>query len=184
PGAKRAVVASSFGNMLENYDNVIYAYMAVWIGQLFFPSNGGGVGLLAPFATLALGFLARPVGTLVFGHVGDRAGRKTALVVSVAMMGISTVALGLLPTYETVGIFAPILLVVCRLIQGFSVAGEFAGSATMLVEYAPKQKRGLFGSFNQVSTALGFLLGSLTAATVNLVFSDQQMLDWAWRVPF
>lgn len=183
-GAKRAVIASSFGNMLENYDNVIYAYMAVWISQLFFPADGGGIGLLATFATFAVGFLARPVGTLVFGHLGDRAGRKTALVVSVALMGVSTVALGLLPTFETAGILAPILLVICRLVQGFSVAGEFAGSATMLVEYAPKQKRGLYGSFNQVSTALGFLLGSLTAAAVNLIFNDQQMLEWAWRIPF
>ncbi|WP_199183311.1 MFS transporter [Cryobacterium sp. Y82] len=180
----RAVVAGSFGNLMENYDNLVYAYSAFWISQLFFPAAEGASGILLTFAVFAVGFFARPLGTLFFGHYGDKAGRKAALVVSVALMGVTTVLMGFLPTYSSIGIAAPILLVVLRLLQGFAVAGEWAGSAAMLVEYAPANRRGFFGSFNQVSTGAGFLLAAAVVTLNASIFDEATMLEWAWRVPF
>jgi MHS family proline/betaine transporter-like MFS transporter len=180
----RAVVAGSFGNLMEMYDNLIYAYSAVWLAKLFFPTAEGITGILATFAVFAIGFFARPVGTLVFGHLGDTVGRKNTLILSVILMGAATVLTGLLPTYATIGVVAPLLLVTLRLIQGFAVAGEWAGSVALLVEYAPPRKRGFFGSFNQVSTAAGFLLASGVVALNSLFFDERAMLEFGWRVPF
>lgn len=180
----RAVIAGSFGNLMENYDNLVYAYSAFWISQLFFPAAEGASGVLLTFAVFAVGFFARPLGTVVFGHYGDKAGRKAALVASVALMGVTTVLMGLLPTYSSIGIAAPILLVVLRLLQGFAVAGEWSGSAAMLVEYAPHNKRGFFGSFNQVSTGAGFLLAAAVVTLNSAIFDKETMLAWGWRVPF
>jgi MHS family proline/betaine transporter-like MFS transporter len=180
----RAVVAGSFGNLMEMYDNLIYAYSAVWLAQLFFPTAEGITGILATFAVFAIGFFARPLGTLVFGHLGDTVGRKNTLILSVVLMGAATVLIGLLPTYATIGIVAPLLLVMLRLVQGFAVAGEWAGSVALLVEYAPPRKRGFFGSFNQVSTAAGFLLASGVVALNSLFFDERMMLEFGWRVPF
>jgi MHS family proline/betaine transporter-like MFS transporter len=180
----RAVIAGSFGNLMENYDNLVYAYSAFWISQLFFPAAEGASGVLLTFAVFAVGFFARPLGTVVFGHYGDKAGRKAALVVSVALMGVTTVLMGLLPTYSSIGMAAPVLLVVLRLLQGFAVAGEWAGSAAMLVEYAPDNRRGFFGSFNQVSTGAGFLLAAAVVTLNSLIFDEETMLAWGWRVPF
>ena len=132
----------------------------------------------------AVGFLMRPLGAITFGHVGDKFGRRIALVVSVLLMGAATTLIGLLPTYESIGVLAPLLLVILRMVQGFSVAGEWTGSAAFLVEYAPERRRGFFGSFNQVSTAGGFLLASGVVALNNTIFTEQQVTDWAWRVPF
>jgi MFS transporter, MHS family, proline/betaine transporter len=185
PGAaRRRVLAGSVGNLMENYDNLIYAYTASTLSVLFFPTGDAVNGLLATFATFAVGFLARPIGTLWFGHIGDRHGRKRALVISVVMMGAATTAIGLMPTYETIGALAPVLLVLIRLVQGFSVAGEWAGSASMLVESAPAHRRGFFGSFNQVSTAGGFLLAAAVIAANTALFSDEAFLAYGWRVPF
>ncbi|MEV4168528.1 MFS transporter [Nonomuraea sp. NPDC049709] len=180
----RAVVAGSFGNVMENYDNLVYAYTAATLGKLFFPESDGIVGTLYTFAVFAVGFLMRPLGAITFGHVGDKFGRRIALVVSVLLMGAATTLIGLLPTYESIGVLAPLLLVILRMVQGFSVAGEWAGSAAFLVEYAPERRRGFFGSFNQVSTAGGFLLASGVVALNNTIFTEQQVTDWAWRVPF
>jgi MHS family proline/betaine transporter-like MFS transporter len=183
-GAVRAVVAGSFGNIMENYDNLIYAYSAATLGRLFFPESSALAGTLYSFAVFAVGFLVRPLGAIAFGHVGDKLGRRTALVASVTMMGAATTIIGLLPTYAAIGIAAPILLVLMRLVQGFSVAGEWAGSAAFLVEYAPANRRGFFGSFNQVSTAAGFLLASGVVALNSTIFTEQQVDAWAWRIPF
>lgn len=180
----RAVVAGSFGNVMENYDNLVYAYTATTLGQLFFPESNALVGTLYTFAVFAVGFIMRPLGAITFGHVGDKFGRRIALVVSVLMMGASTVLIGLLPTYGTIGVLAPVLLVILRMVQGFSVAGEWAGSAAFLVEYAPERRRGFFGSFNQVSTAAGFLLASGVVALNTTIFTEQQVSAWAWRIPF
>lgn len=180
----RAVVAGTFGNLMEQYDNLIYAYSAATLSVLFFPSQTPVAGLLSTFAVFAVGFLARPVGTLVFGHFGDKAGRKKTLIASVIIMGLATVGLGFLPTFEQIGVLAPILLVVLRLVQGFAVAGEWTGSTALLVEYAPPNRRGLFGSFNQISTAGGFLLASGVVALNSVFFSQEEMLAYAWRIPF
>lgn len=184
PGAAKAVFASSFGNLMESYDNLVYGYLAVYIGFNFFPSENGTVSLLATFATFAVGFIARPIGTLVFGHIGDKHGRKAALLLSVIGMGIVTTLVGLLPTYNTIGVAAAGLLILLRMCQGIAVAGEWAGSAALLVEYAPKRLRGLFGSFNQVSTAGGFLLAAAIVTGITTILSDEQMYAWGWRVPF
>jgi MHS family proline/betaine transporter-like MFS transporter len=180
----RAVVAGSFGNVMEQYDNLVYGYSAVTIGQLFFPTSSELAGILYSFAVFGVGFLIRPLGAMAFGHYGDRVGRRAALVVGVTMMGLATFAVGLLPTYASIGVLAPVLLVLMRVIQGFSVAGEWAGSAALLVEYAPARRRGLFGSFNQVSTALGFLLAAAVVAGNNALFTTEQIQAGAWRIPF
>lgn len=182
--AARALLAGSFGNVMEQYDNLVYAYSALTLGQLFFPQSSDLAGALYSFAVFGVGFLVRPLGALTFGHFGDKFGRRTTLVVGVMMMGIATTLIGVLPTYATVGVAAPVLLVLMRVLQGFSVAGEWAGSAALLVEYAPSGRRGFFGSFNQVSTAAGFLLAAAVVALNSAVFTAEQVDTWAWRVPF
>lgn len=180
----RAVLAGSFGNLMEQYDNLVYAYSAATLGAVFFPNDNAVVGLLSTFAVFAIGFIARPIGTLVFGHFGDKVGRKKVLIASVVLMGLATAGLGVLPTFEQVGVLAPTLLVLLRLVQGFAVAGEWTGSTAMLVEYAPASRRGLFGSFNQVTTAGGFLLAAAVVATNALVFGEEAVAEYAWRFPF
>lgn len=183
-GAYKAIVASSIGNLMENYDNLIYGYLAVFIGFNFFPSDDPATSLLATFATFAVGFVARPIGTLVFGHIGDRYGRKPALLISVFGMAAVTILIGILPTYDTIGVVAAVLLVALRMCQGMAVAGEWAGSAALLVEYAPKHLRGFYGSFNQVSTAAGFLSAAAVVTGITTILTEEQMYEWGWRVPF
>ena len=183
-GAKRAILASSFGNLMESYDNLVYGYLAIYIGMNFFPTEDATTSLLATFATFAVGFIARPIGTLIFGHIGDRHGRKAALILSVVGMATVTTMVGLLPTYETIGVAAAALLVLLRMCQGIAMAGEWAGSAALLIEYAPANRRGFYGSFNQVSTAAGFLLAAGVVALVTTLASEDQLVAWAWRIPF
>lgn len=183
-GAKRAILASSFGNLMESYDNLVYGYLAVYIGLNFFPTENPTTSLLATFATFAVGFIARPIGTLIFGHIGDRYGRKSALILSVVGMAAVTTIVGLLPTYETIGAAAAVLLVLLRMCQGIAVAGEWAGSAALLIEYAPANRRGFYGSFNQVSTAGGFVLAAGVVALVSSLATEDQLAAWAWRIPF
>ncbi|HET7357241.1 MAG TPA: MFS transporter [Nocardioidaceae bacterium] len=180
----RAVVAGGIGNVLEQYDNLIYAYSAALLGQLFFSTGDAISNLLATFGVFAVGFLMRPLGALFFGNLGDRFGRRRALVLSVTLMAVCTTAIGVLPTYASIGVWATLLLVVLRLLQGFSVGGEWAGSTAFIVEYAPEAKRGLYGSFQQVSTAVGFLLAAGVSAAMSSGFSEDERLAWAWRVPF
>ncbi|WP_084210645.1 MFS transporter [Pseudonocardia acaciae] len=179
----RAVFAGSVGNLLEQYDNLVYAYSAVYLSAQFF-AGGSFSALLSTFAVFAVGFFARPLGTVVFGHIGDKAGRRPALLASVILMGAATVLIGLLPGHQTIGAAAPVLLVLLRLFQGFAVAGEWAGSATMLVEFAGPGTRGRYGSLNQVSTAAGFLLAAAVVALNSLFWTDQGMAELGWRVPF
>ncbi|WP_330280433.1 MULTISPECIES: MFS transporter [unclassified Streptomyces] len=180
----RAVVSGSIGNLLEQYDNLVYAYSTVYLSAAFFSSGGSVSSLLSTFAVFAVGFLARPLGTVFFGHIGDKMGRRPALLASVILMGAATVLIGLLPGYRTIGVAAPVLLVVLRLFQGFAVAGEWAGSAAMLVEYATPRARGRYGSLNQVSTAAGFLVAAGVVALNSLFWSEQGMREFGWRVPF
>jgi len=180
----RHVSAGCVGNVLEWYDFAIYGYLAAAIGRQFFPATDPTASLLAAFAVFAVGFLMRPVGGVLIGHIGDRHGRRMALLVSVAGMAVPTVLIGLLPTYASIGLAAPVILIVLRMIQGIAVGGEYVGSMVFLVEAAPAGRRGLFGAFAGVGTVLGILIGS-AAATLLTALADPAVVEaWAWRVPF
>ena len=180
----RAVVAGVIGNVLEWFDFGVYAYFVPVISQLFFPANDKLSSLLLTFAVFGVGFVMRPVGSILFGIYGDRFGRRKALSAVIFLMAFSTLAIGLLPTHQQVGVLAPILLVVIRLLQGLSAGGEWGGSTAYLVEYAPEGRRGYIGSWQQVSVGGGFLLGSLSAAFINEVMSHDAVMSWGWRIPF
>jgi MHS family proline/betaine transporter-like MFS transporter len=181
---RRAVSAAVIGNVLEWYDFAVYAYVAVYIAKNFFPQGDPTTGLLATFLTYGLGFLARPLGGIILGRVGDTHGRKTALLITIALMAIGTVLIGILPTYASIGIAAPLLLVVARLLQGFSAGGEWGSSTAYIVEWAPQDQRGFYGSFQQTSVVMGLLLGSGIAALFATILTTEQMDGWGWRIPF
>ncbi|MFW7354606.1 MAG: MFS transporter [Brucella sp.] len=180
----RAVSAAVVGNILEWYDFAIYGYVATIIARNFFPSGDDVTALLATFATFGIGFVARPLGGIIVGRMGDTVGRKAALLLTIFLMAVGTVGIGLIPGYETIGILAPILLVLCRLMQGFAAGGEWGGATAFIVEWAPKNRRGFFGSFQQASVAGGLLLGSAIAALFSSILSVEQMESWGWRIPF
>ncbi|MBA4494324.1 MFS transporter [Paenactinomyces guangxiensis] len=182
--AKKAVIAGTFGNIMEWYDWAIYGYFAPVIGQLFFPATDALASLLLSFAVFAVGFIMRPLGALFFGPYSDRVGRKKALSLAVILMGISTFVMGILPTYEQIGILAPILLVIARLVQGLSAGGEWGSGTSFIVEYAPESKRGFYGSWQQFSTGAGLLVGSVVATVFTTIFSPQELSAWGWRIPF
>ena len=181
---RTAILAGIIGNVLEWYDFAVYGYFVPVISQLFFPNQTPLVSLLLTFSVFGVGFVMRPVGSVIFGQYGDRHGRKQALSAVIFLMAASTFAVGLLPTYASVGVLAPLLLVVARLAQGLSGGGEWGGAAAYLVEYALPGQRGLTGSWQQVSVGCGFLLGSLTAALLTTWISPADMLAWGWRIPF
>ena len=181
---RRAVSAAVIGNVLEWYDFSVYAFVAVILARKFFPQGDEVTALLSTFLAYGLGFVARPLGGIVLGRVGDTHGRKTALLITIALMAIGTVLVGILPTYAAIGIAAPLLLVLARLMQGFSAGGEWGSSTAYIVEWAPSDKRGFYGSFQQMSVVAGLLLGSAVAALFNTVFTPEQMNDWGWRIPF
>lgn len=180
------VVAGCVGNVLEWYDFALYGFFAPIIAKLFFPSDDQLSGLLATFGIFAVGFLMRPIGSLLFGFLGDKLGRKKALEISVVMMAIPTTLIGLLPTYESVGILAPILLTIIRLIQGISVGGEFTGSISYVVEHAPYPpgRRGFYSSWTVFSLLGGILLGSAVASVFTEFLTNEQMQSFGWRIPF
>src|SRR6516162_3237333 len=181
---RKAITAGVIGNVLEWYDFGVYGYLVPTISQLFFPSGDPVVSLLSTFAVFGVGFVMRPVGSIVFGIYGDRHGRRKALSAVIFLMAVSTLAIGLLPTYDQVGIAAPILLMVARLVQGLSAGGEWGGSTAYIVEYAPEGRRGFIGSWQQVSVGCGFLLGSLAGTVLSFALSPEALTSWGWRVPF
>ncbi|WP_255953067.1 MFS transporter [Streptomyces odontomachi] len=181
---RRAVKAAALGNAMEWFDFGIYSYLAVTIGHVFFPSGNGTVQLLSSFATFAVSFLVRPIGGMVFGPMGDRIGRKKVLALTMIMMAIGTFAIGLIPSYESIGFFSPALLILFRLIQGFSTGGEYGGASTFIAEYAPDRKRGWYGSFLEFGTLAGYVGASGIVLVLTLLLSSDQMEAWAWRVPF
>ncbi|MEJ0076323.1 MAG: MFS transporter [Alphaproteobacteria bacterium] len=181
---RRAVSAAVIGNVLEWYDFSVYAFVAVIIARKFFPQGDEVTALLSTFLAYGLGFVARPLGGIILGRVGDTHGRKTALLITIALMAIGTVLVGILPTYAAIGIAAPMLLVLARLMQGFSAGGEWGSSTAYIVEWAPQDQRGFYGSFQQLSVVAGLLLGSAIAALMNTVLSPEQMDAWGWRIPF
>src|SRR5438067_339122 len=180
---RKAITAGVIGNVLEWYDFGVYGYLVPTISALFFPGGDPTVSLLQTFAVFGVGFVMRPVGSILFGIYGDKHGRRKALSAVIFVMAIATFAMGLLPTYAQAGVLAPALLVVVRLFQGLSVGGEFGGSTAYIVEFAPPSRRGFFGSFQLVGVAGGFLLGSLTAALFIGSLSDADRLAWGWRPP-
>jgi len=181
---RKAKTAGIVGNVVECYDFALYGYIAVIIGKLFFPNDNPTASLLASYAVFAAGFLMRPLGAFVFGWFGDTVGRGRTMLFSVAMMAFPTIALGLLPDYQTIGLAAPVLLVVIRLVQGISVGGEFSSSVTYMVETAPDDARGRAGSWANVGSMAGMLLGSAAAAAVTTLLSTEALESWGWRLPF
>lgn len=186
PAAMRRVVIASFaGALLEWYDFFIFGTASgLVLGRLFFASADPLVDTTAAFATFGVGFLARPLGGIVFGHYGDRVGRKTTLVVTLLITGLSTFLIGVLPTFSQAGIAAPILLVALRLIQGFGLGGEYGGAALLTIESAPPARRGFLGSLPQTAASAGIMLATGVFALCNILIPEDQFLVWGWRVPF
>ncbi len=180
----KSVLAGIIGNVMEWYDFALYGFMATIIARLFFPNESQVASLIATYGIFAAGFIMRPVGAVFFGRLGDKIGRSRTMLISVIMMVIPTFCLGLLPTYEKIGILAPILLIIIRLIQGVSVGGEFSSSATFLVETSPKNQRGRSGSWANFGSTLGVLLGSGMATLTISLFDDPVLMAWGWRLPF
>lgn len=184
---RRAVIAAAFGNVVEWFDFVAYGLLATIIADHFFTGAGGDGGalpLLLTFATFGVGFLARPVGGFVIGRFADKRGRKPALILSIAAMGVSTGMIAVIPDYAAIGIAAPLLLVLARLGQGFAAGGEWGGAASFLVEWAPTTRRGLFGSFHITTIFVGTVLGSALIAALSSALGTEVMADWGFRLPF
>lgn len=184
PKVRRAVTAAALGNTMEWFDFGVYAYLAGTLGKVFFPSSSPGAQVVSTFATFAAAFVVRPLGGLVFGPLGDRVGRQKVLALTMIMMAASTFAVGFLPTYAAVGFAAPLLLLVCRLVQGFSTGGEYAGATTYIAEYAPDKRRGFLGSWLDFGTFVGYSLGSGLVTVLTLTLGTDGLTDWGWRIPF
>ena len=182
---RRILVASLIGTTIEFFDFYIYATAAVLVfPKLFFPSSSPTAATLASFATFALAFIARPIGAALFGHFGDRKGRKATLVAALMTMGPSTVAIGLLPSYHSIGVLAPLLLCIFRFGQGLGLGGEWGGAVLLATENAPEGKKAWYGMFPQLGAPIGFLVSSGTFLLLSKTLSDQQFLDFGWRIPF
>jgi len=182
--AVRTALAGLIGNVLEWFDFAVYGYFAGDIGKQFFPKSDETAQLLATYGVFALGFAARPIGSIVLGMVGDRIGRRALLTLSIALMGGATLAIGLIPGYATLGVAAPLLLLLMRMVQGFSLGGEFTGSMVYTTELASPMMRGLVSSSTAAGTTLGFILGSASALTVSAAMSKEDAAEWGWRIPF
>jgi MHS family proline/betaine transporter-like MFS transporter len=181
---RRVLSAGVIGNVLEWYDFAVYGFFAPILAEQFFPADNHMVSLLAAFGAFAVGFLMRPVGAVLFGHIGDRYGRARALLISVAMMAVPTVAMGLLPTYATIGVAASILIVVLRMFQGMAVGGEFTSSIVFLAEHAPPRRRGFFSAWAMFGATTGTMLGAAAGAMLSAMLSPEALSAWGWRAAF
>lgn len=183
---RRALVAGSVGNFIEWYEFGVYGFFATIIASNFFSADGSGdlESLIKTYASFALAFFFRPVGAALFGRLGDRIGRRPTLVIVLLLMSAATTLIGVLPTYESVGILAPLLLTVLRILQGLSAGGEFGGAVSVMTEFAPPGRRGLYGSWQSFTVALGLLAGAGIAALLATVLDPSQLGDWGWRIPF
>ncbi len=181
---QRIIAAGIIGNVIEYYDFALIGFLAVMMGQLFFPSSDPFLSLLGSFGAFAAGMVMRPIGALIFGHIGDRIGRRTALMSSLVLMALPTFLIGFLPTYAQIGIMAPILLVALRMIQGLSVGGEYASSIVYLVEQSSPSRQNLYGSFVSVGAKIGMALGSGFCGFLLWYLGSDAMGEWGWRIPF
>jgi len=181
---RKVAMAACFGTFLEWYDFLTFATLAVVFGPLFFPSNDPNSGLLASLATFGVGMVVRPIGAAIFGSVGDRIGRKPVFIITIMLMGIATVCVGLLPTYAQIGIWAPVLLVSLRLLQGLSAGGEIGGGAVYLTEHAGEENRGFKTSFLQLMGPLGIMVSTLQITLLQHWLTPKEFISWGWRVPF
>jgi MHS family proline/betaine transporter-like MFS transporter len=182
--ARKAAIGGAVGNFVEWFDFGVYGYMAPIIATLFFPPGDRTAALLGTFAVFAVAFFMRPVGGFVFGHFGDKVGRRNTLAVAILLMAGATFAIGILPTYAAIGVAAPALLVLCRLAQGFAVGGEYMGAASFVVEYAPERRRGFYASFVSASLFAGSLCGVVLATVLTVTLGEAAMGSWGWRIPF
>lgn len=181
---RKVVISGMLGNGLEWYDYALYGHMAIVFSKLFFPTGDASKNLILTLLIFASGFLSRPLGAIVFGRIGDKYGRKRALTLSMMMMAIPTGCIGLLPTYESIGMAAPILLTVIRIVQGLSLGGAYSGSISYVVEHAAPEQRASVGSVIKLSLVIGFLCGSLVSTIVASLLSEEQFFSWGWRLPF
>ncbi|MFJ2477573.1 glycine betaine/L-proline transporter ProP [Streptomyces sp. NPDC087659] len=181
---KRAVKAAALGNAMEWFDFGVYSYLAVTLGKVFFPTGNPTAQLLSTFGAFAAAFLVRPLGGMVFGPLGDRVGRRKVLALTMIMMAAGTFAIGLIPSYAAIGVAAPVLLLVARLVQGFSTGGEYAGATTFIAEYAPDRRRGFFGSWLEFGTLAGYIAGAGLVTLMTALLSSDDLLSWGWRLPF
>ncbi|MFB6771482.1 glycine betaine/L-proline transporter ProP [Streptomyces sp. NPDC056337] len=181
---RRAVKAAALGNAMEWFDFGVYSYIAVTLGKVFFPSGNPTAQLLSTFGAFAAAFLVRPLGGMVFGPLGDRVGRQKVLALTMILMAAGTFAIGLIPSYATIGVWAPVLLLAARLVQGFSTGGEYAGASTFIAEYAPDKRRGFLGSWLEFGTLAGYIGGAGLVTLMTALLSDGDLTSWGWRIPF
>ncbi|MFE3002884.1 MFS transporter [Nocardia sp. NPDC059246] len=181
---RKVLVAAGIGNFVEWYDSGLYALFATTIATVFFPKSDPTAALMSTFAIFALGYVTRPLGGVVFGHLGDRYGRRFTLLLSVMLMSAGTVAMGMLPSYAQIGIAAPVLLVLCRLVQSFSAGGEYTGSNIFVIEHAPSGRRGLYASISPAVSYTPVVVGVLVAEVMTSTTTPEQLTAWGWRVPF
>lgn len=182
---RRALAGSAVGSAVEWYDYFLYGTMsAIVFGPLFFPADDPVSSQMIALASFALAFAIRPIGGIIFSHIGDRIGRKKTLVITLAIMGVATVAIGLMPTYAQIGVWAPIILTLLRLLQGLALGGEWGGGLLMAVEYSPRKKRGFYGAVPQIGALVGLALGNLAASATSTIFGEEDFLSFGWRIPF
>ena len=182
--SKNLMLGCFIGNALEWFDFAIYGYLASVLGQLFFPNLDPYTALLSSYGVFAAAFIMRPMGGILFGHLGDKWGRKKALLWSLGGMAIPTATMGFLPIYDDIGVLAPVCLVVCRLLQGLSLGGEFSGSIILLAEHAPPNRKGFFSTWADMGSSIGMIAASLTILLLNAFLSEADLLSWGWRLPF
>lgn len=181
---RKVWIASLVGSSIEWFDYFLYGTVAALVfNQLFFVTEDPTVGLLLAYASFALAFFIRPFGGVIFAHIGDRIGRKKTLVITLSLMGVATFGMGLLPTYQAIGVWAPILLITLRLVQGLGIGGEWGGALLLAVEYAPKEKRGLYGAIPQMGVTIGMVLGTIALSLMTLL-PEGSFMTWGWRIPF
>ncbi|CCG88966.1 Proline/betaine transporter [Erwinia piriflorinigrans CFBP 5888] len=181
---RKAITAASLGNAMEWFDFGVYGFVAYALGQVFFPGADPGTQMIAALATFSVPFLIRPLGGLFFGSLGDKYGRQKILSMTIIIMSVSTFCIGLIPSYASIGIWAPILLLLCKMAQGFSVGGEYTGASIFVAEYSPDRKRGFMGSWLDFGSIAGFVLGAGLVVLISAVIGEAKFLEWGWRIPF
>lgn len=181
---RKAITAASLGNAMEWFDFGVYGFVAYALGKVFFPGADPSLQMIAALGTFSVPFLIRPLGGLFFGMLGDKYGRQKITAITIVIMSISTFCIGLIPSYATIGIWAPILLLICKMAQGFSVGGEYTGASIFVAEYSPDRKRGFMGSWLDFGSIAGFVMGAGVVVLISTVVGEENFLDWGWRIPF